>query len=290
MSVEQFIASQRNDHTKRAYRTDLAHWTKFVGSEDISLDTVTRFRDHIEQTYKSTTAVRIFNTVRTYHKWVGQHVDLFDKVKAPKRIANWVPVVPDEDEVNSMLGVVNNARDRAIISLLLNGLRAQEVCDLNVDDFYFDKGLNAHMLRVTGKGGKLRVIPASDECAIAVNNVMVRRGRLFRNLNPRKVHYIVEKYGKMVGADDIHPHALRHNYATRLVRNNVDVFSVQRLLGHSRAETTQVYVNLDLQDLVNAARKDPRNVQQANRPSGQRGEAPDASRGKPVRRLSAVAG
>ena len=58
----------------------------------------------------------------------------------------------------------------------------------------------------------------------------------------------------------IHPHSLRHGYATRLARAKVSVFSLQRLLGHERAETTGIYVNLDLSDLVAATTVDPRDV------------------------------
>jgi len=286
MSVEQFIASQRNFHTKRAYTTDLRHWETFANGEDISLDTLTRFRDHLEADFKATTAVRIYNTVRTYHKWAGIDSGLFDKVKAPKRIVNWVPVVPEEDDVNDLLGVVQKPKDRAIIALLLNGLRAQEVCDLKVEDFYFDKALDAHMLRITGKGGKLRVIPVTLETSNALLSILPRRGSIFRNLNPRKVYYLFEKYG--VASRGIHPHSLRHNYATRLVRADVDVFSVSRLLGHSRAETTQVYVNLDQRDLVRAARKDPRNVPQV--PQGRRGDDSDVLSVVPLRSVPAMAG
>jgi site-specific recombinase XerD len=289
VSVDEFIASQRNTHTKRAYSTDLRHWTTFTNGEDISLDILTRFRDHLESNFKSTTAVRIYNTVRTYHKWAGIDGGLFDKVKAPKRIADWVPVVPDEQDVNDLLGVVQNAKDRAIITLLLNGLRAQEVCDLKAEDFYYDKDLDAHMLRVTGKGGKLRVIPATVECANALRAVAPVRGKFFAKLNPRKVYYLFEKYG-VAGMGGIHPHSLRHNYATRLVRADVDVFSVSRLLGHSRAETTQVYVNLDQRDLVKASRKDPRNVGLQDSQSSGRDAVAVPEGLRPLRSVSKVAG
>ena len=82
-----------------------------------------------------------------------------------------------------------------------------------------------------------------------------RDGRMFPKLNIRAIYYLTKEKHARYG---INPHGLRHNYATRMVRRKVDIFSVQKLLGHSRADTTSVYVNLDLEDLIRVAQTDTR--------------------------------
>lgn len=257
-TFEQFVTMQNSPHTQRAYRLDLMKWEKFLAGREPSIQIVLEFREHLVESVASGSALRTFTTVRAYYHWLGGD-NPFDKVKAPKRTKNWVPVVPSDQVVDSLMEICTDSFTRGILACLANGLRAQEVCDLNVEDFYLDPDYDAWFLRVTGKGGKLRVIPVNNETAAAIQEVLPARGKVFRNMNPRKIHYLVrDKLGKRAGVDT-HPHALRHNYATRLIRAGVDVFSVQNLMGHARAETTGVYVNLDLNDLVSASRQDPRN-------------------------------
>jgi site-specific recombinase XerC len=74
----------------------------------------------------------------------------------------------------------------------------------------------------------------------------------------RQVEYVVEKWSEQAG-EVIRPHKLRHHYATRLIRSDAGVFAVQQLLGHASVATTQVYVSLNLGDVVRESMKDPRN-------------------------------
>ena len=256
-TTDQFIDMQNSEHTKRAYRLDLDKWFAFLGDREPSIQTALEFREFLIESVASGSALRTFTTVRSYYHWLGGD-NPFERVKAPKRLSGWVPVVPSDDSVNAVMDVCDSGMERAILACLANGLRAQEVCDLSVEDFYLDPDYDRWILRVTGKGQKLRLVPVNDETAEALIDVLPARGRVFRSLNPRKVHYIVEKLAKRAGVA-MHPHALRHNYATRLVRAGADVFSLQGLLGHARPETTGVYVNLNLSDLVNTSRLDPRN-------------------------------
>jgi integrase/recombinase XerD len=264
MMFDTFIASQRSEHTRRAYRNDLANWQAFLGERAPTEETVIEWRDEIEAKLKPSSALRMFTTVRSYYKWAETDPNPFKRVKAPRKVSDWTPVVPDEAKVDAILSVCTSERDRAIIALLNNGLRAQEVCDLRVDDFEYERQYATWVLRVTGKGSKMRLVPANQESIIALHNyAMPRNGRLFPKLNPRKVYYVFEKWGKAAGVEGIHPHALRHGYATRLTRAQVGVTTLQRLLGHSRADTTAVYTHLDLGDLVDATKRDPRNQPQA---------------------------
>lgn len=253
--IHAFVTSQRSAHTGRAYRQDIDAFLKWMGDDEITEQNVIQWRDYIENELSNASALRRFTTLRTFYKFMGGP-NPFERVKPPRRISSWTPVVPSEQDVDALFNVCRTPTDYVILSLLSNGLRAQEVCDLGPSDFYFEPAHNAHILRVLGKGMKQRLIPATDETVEALKYLSLP----IRGLNIRKVYHRIKVLSKLAGVNWIHPHALRHSYATRLIRNGVDVFSLQRLLGHSRAETTGVYVTLDLSDLVRASLADPRRM------------------------------
>jgi site-specific recombinase XerD len=250
-----FVDQQRSENTKKAYQQDMLRWEKFLGSSTPSETIILAYRDFLESTLSNNSAVRAFNTIRSYFKWQGVEPNPFDRVKGPRRTANWTPVSPPDATIDHLMEVCTNPKERAIIALLANGLRAQEVCDLRTEDMTYEPAYDMWVLKVTGKGNKIRFVPLNRESSAALEMYHGdSNGRMFPKLNIRKIYYLVkEKY-----ESGLNPHSLRHNYATRLIRSGVDVFSVQKLLGHERADTTGVYVNLDIGDLVRATQKDTR--------------------------------
>lgn len=148
-------------------------------------------------------------------------------------------------------------RDRAILETLYGcGLRASELCGLDLRSVVLDEAL----LRVHGKGGKERVVPVMGTAAAALSAYLeqgrgelvgrrptqavflnVRGGRLSR----QSVHAIVERYGRVAGIEGLHPHTLRHSYATHLLEGGADLRAVQELLGHANIATTQLYTHVD---------------------------------------------
>lgn len=148
-------------------------------------------------------------------------------------------------------------RDRAILETLYGcGLRASELCGLDLRSVVLDEAL----LRVRGKGGKERVVPVMGTAAAALSAYLeqgrgelvgsrstqavflnVRGGRLSR----QSVHAIVERYGRVAGIEGLHPHTLRHSYATHLLEGGADLRAVQELLGHANIATTQLYTHVD---------------------------------------------
>ena len=148
-------------------------------------------------------------------------------------------------------------RDRAILETLYGcGLRASELCGLDLCSVVLDEAL----LRVHGKGGKERVVPVMGTAAAALSAYLeqgrgelvgrrptqavflnVRGGRLSR----QSVHAIVERYGRVAGIEGLHPHTLRHSYATHLLEGGADLRAVQELLGHANIATTQLYTHVD---------------------------------------------
>jgi len=140
-------------------------------------------------------------------------------------------------------------RDRALLELLYGcGLRNAEACGLTDDDVRRDQGV----LVVRGKGGKTRIVPYAPETLEAVDQWLAARGEGARTLlttasgNPldtRDVRRLVAEAGARVGVA-VHPHALRHAFATHLMNNGADVRAIQELLGHASITTTMRYTHV----------------------------------------------
>ena len=148
-------------------------------------------------------------------------------------------------------------RDHAVLEVLYGcGLRASELTGLDERAVLLDEGL----LRVFGKGDKERVVPVLGAAAQALEAYLERgRGALagrrptqavFLNvrggrISRQSVHAIVEKYGRVAGIKGLHPHTLRHSFATHLLEGGADLRVVQELLGHANVATTQLYTHVD---------------------------------------------
>lgn len=258
MSTANFIAQQRSEHTRRAYAADLRRFDEYVCGRPVTEELVIAWRDSLTDELSNSTAVRVFTTVRAYYKWAEIEPNPFLRVKPPRKIENWTPKIPAEEDITSVISVCTSPTGRAILNLLNNGLRAQEVCNLYIDDIYFDDSENGYVLRVIGKGSKMRLVPATDETVLSLANLGLlnpsEHKRLFEGLNTRKIYYLVSRCARLAGVKGMHPHAFRHAYATRLSRAGVSTPALQRLLGHARADTTAGYVNLNLSDLFDATR------------------------------------
>ena len=277
--IDLFIEQQTSPNTRRAYRTDLTRWVAFLDGRHPTMDDVIQFKQGLEAALAPASARRVFAAVRSYYRWVGGE-NPFDRVKAPASVSNTTPKTPSNVAVDALLDAVdtsdlNGLRHKAILTLLANGLRAQEVADLGEDDLYYEHEYGAFILRVVGKGRKERLVPATPEAVAAVQAFRIadqqRPATLLFDydgspLTYEQVRFAVDHWAKAAGLVGMHPHALRHHYATRLVRAGVNILHVQKLLGHARADTTQQYVGLDLADLVDAAKRDPR-AQTEERPA-----------------------
>ena len=154
-------------------------------------------------------------------------------------------------------------RDLALLELLYAaGLRVGEACGLDLDDL----DLRTRTVRVLGKGRKERLVPIGVPCAEALSRYLeggrerfvtaeTPAGALFLNargkrLTSRDAHRIVQKLGTRAGTGlAVHPHQLRHTFATHLLEGDADLRSVQELLGHSDLRTTQVYTHVSAERL-----------------------------------------
>ena len=187
------------------------------------------------------------------------------EVRAPKR-ARSLPKTLDKDALNAALDQSTGqdwsaVRDSAIAELLYSsGLRLAELAALNLDHFTSDHS----EVRVLGKGGKERIVPVGskacaalqlwlgqrasvatmDEPAVFINR---RGGRLSR----RGIQAQLASWGRKSGAGvHVHPHRLRHSFATHLLEESGDLRAVQELLGHANLSTTQIYTHLDFSHLA----------------------------------------
>ncbi len=155
---------------------------------------------------------------------------------------------------------VLHLRDRAMLEVMYSsGLRASEVAGLAIGDFI----RNLAVVRVTGKGGKQRLVPVGQPARAAIDRylsgcrpvlarsaVMVAAGRLFlsrtgRVLERVAVWQIVKRAAACAGLSGVHPHVLRHTFATHLLAGGADLRVVQELLGHADIGTTQIYTHVD---------------------------------------------
>jgi integrase/recombinase XerC len=168
--------------------------------------------------------------------------------------------------VNRKPGVLLIERDRAILELLYaSGLRVSELTGLNLGDI--DR--KEQMLRVLGKGNKERIIPYGSKAGQALDRYWAIRERLLakgsrhedaqavflncegRRLTARSVGRLVKKYVRLVNVNwDLHPHSLRHAFATHLLADGADLRAIQELLGHSSLSTTQRYTHASIRQLM----------------------------------------
>jgi integrase/recombinase XerC len=181
------------------------------------------------------------------------------------------PAPPRQSGKNKSPNINPNAqlmprRDRAMIELLYAcGLRVSELVGLNLGSF--DKA--GQMLRVLGKGRKERVVPYGAKAQEALEAYWPVRDRILEQargtpnaeavfLNPwggrltdRAVRYILKKYCRLAGSNlDLHPHSLRHAFATHLLNDGADLRAIQELLGHASLSTTQRYTQTSIRQLM----------------------------------------
>ena len=156
------------------------------------------------------------------------------------------------EEVKAMFNVAENERDKLILKCLFYlGLRNSELINLKIEDIDL---INGNVKVVQGKGKKDRYVPIpnkefADELERYIGDR--REGKLFF-ITDRHVRRIVKYYARKAGIrkyEEVHPHTLRHSYATHLQNSGVPLNVIQQILGHERIETTTIYVHLGVQKI-----------------------------------------
>ena len=266
-------------HTLRNYRIDLREFLEYFsppGAQPPSpaMIGVLQLREWLGSLYDRGLSVisirRKLAAVRSLFKFMMRQgtvqtnaARIVRTPKAPKR----VPIVPTAEQTNTLVDGVaagrferpHPERDLVLFELLYGcGLRISELSGLNLEDFDFGE----RWIRVRGKGRKERQVPYGSKAAAALEKYLVKRAAgpkeraLLVNhrgarLSDRGARGIVSFYARMIsGNASLHPHSLRHAYATHLLSDGADLRAIQELLGHARLATTQKYTQVSLTDLM----------------------------------------
>jgi integrase/recombinase XerC len=285
-AIKDFLSdrARRNDskHTLRNYGADLDEFLGYFsppGSASPALDAIDllSLREWLAHLYdreqKPATIRRKLASLRSFFRFLSREHriarDPARMLRLPK-MPKTLPDVPNTEITNAMVDGVSRhlreglerpfpARDRLLLELLYGcGLRISEAVDLNLDDV--DR--SERWIRVRGKGRKERQVPYGSKSAAALDAYLgVREDALDPNvlflnhrgkrLTDRGARNIVKFYATyVVGDSSIHPHTLRHAFATDLLSNGADLRAIQELLGHARLSTTQKYTQVSLTDLM----------------------------------------
>jgi integrase/recombinase XerC len=269
------IEKRYSAHTVNAYRRDLERFASWCAQQQITdwnrvdSECIRNFSGRIHrQGLHGRSIARGLSALRMFFKFQLQEKQVtrnpVQDVPAPKS-AKKLPSVLDVDQITQLLAIKGNdplsLRDRAMLELVYSGgLRLSELTGLDLESVDWSEG----MVRVKGKGEKDRDAMIGGKALQALQEWMAARGQfckpaeqaLFVNnrgarLTERSVQLRFDRRAREQGLDrHVHPHMLRHSFATHMLEASGDLRAVQELLGHASMATTQVYTHLDFQHLA----------------------------------------
>lgn len=271
-----------------SYRSDLVIFGRFLEARKITSPAdVTReiIRDFLAEEGKrgmsERSRARELVSVKMFFRFLVLtqclEADVTEVMSAPKLTAK-IPECLSVEEVSRLLTAYDcppdeksgpkYLRNRAALALLYaSGIRVSELCDLKLAAIDFAEGV----MRVRGKGDKERLVPFDAQAARAMQDYL-EQGRAAldvtgrcpylmvsirgRQMNRRTLWGVVEEAGRLAEINKrIHPHLLRHSFATHLLANGADLRAIQELLGHASIDTTQVYLSTDTSKIADAFHK-----------------------------------
>ena len=270
------IEKRASIHTVKNYQRDIKQLSRYCTTQSkqhwVDL-TQTDIRAHIAARHRqgigSASLQRELSAIRSFYNFLlKKHLadsNPAQHVKAPKQ-ARKLPKTLDVDQVNGLLEAGANSaleiRDLAMFELFYSsGLRLSELAALDLNDVDLP---DSTLVVRSGKGGKARLLPIGSKAVTAINNWLQQRlkkvdsaeSALFistrgTRLGLRSIELRLVQWCKKKGIDEhIHPHMLRHSFASHLLESSQDLRAVQELLGHSNISTTQIYTHLDFQHLA----------------------------------------
>nr|WP_218626526.1 tyrosine recombinase XerC [Pseudomonas sp. dw_358] len=277
--MEAYCAYLRNErqvspHTLQAYRQDLGKVLAFCQKEQLArwsaLD-IQHLRRLIarlhQQGQSSSSLARLLSAVRGLYRYLNREGlcshDPANGLSPPKGERR-LPKTLDTDRALQLLeGAVEDeflaVRDQAILELFYSsGLRLSELTGLDLEQLDLSDGL----VQVHGKGSKTRVLPVGRKAREALNAWLPLRAlsnppddavfvsQQGRRLGPRAIQLRVKAAGARELGQNLHPHMLRHSFASHLLESSQDLRAVQEMLGHADIATTQIYTHLDFQHLA----------------------------------------
>jgi integrase/recombinase XerC len=259
-------------HTLEAYGRDarlLAELAQGRALESLQAADVRRFVAVLHgKGHSPRSLARTLSAWRGFYDWLGRARSVGANPCAgvkPPRAARRLPEALSPDEAVRLVSLEDDSdlgrRDRALFELAYScGLRVSELTGLDTGAIDAATG----EVRVTGKGAKTRIVPVGAPALAAVAAWLPVRARLARRgeaalfvgvhgrrLAPREVQRRIKRWAAAAGiAVDVHPHMLRHSFASHVLQSSGDLRAVQEMLGHASIASTQVYTHLDFQHLA----------------------------------------
>lgn len=273
----QYLKSERrlSPHTASGYRHDLDALLRFCAVQELNdwsalkVPHARAFATYLHrQDLAGRSIARALSAARSFYRYLLREGVVahnpFAGIAAPKS-GKRLPKALSVDQAAHLMQIEGDAplvrRDRALLELLYSsGLRLAEIIGIDVADLDLRDGA----VTVTGKGGKTRILPVGSQAraALAVwlkeratiagpGETAVFLGRNGKRLGARSVQLRLKQWARRQGLETpVHPHMLRHSFASHLLESSGDLRAVQELLGHADLSTTQVYTHLDFQHLA----------------------------------------
>ena len=270
-----FVSQVKNlsENTTKSYKRDLKKLYLFL--EKLNVTNYSDIKEEIcsawigdlySQNNKPKSIQRHLSSAKGFFRFLKKNNLIssspFELVTAPKS-SNTLPDVLSPEDVEQLLNFKPSntieIRDMAIVELMYSsGLRVSETVNINISDFEE----NMSFLRVLGKGSKTRLVPMGRFAINAINNWISEREKISNNtdalflnskgsrLSVRSIQLRLKKMAIKQGLPPVHPHMLRHSFATHMLESSGDLRTIQELLGHSSLSTTQIYTKLDYQHLA----------------------------------------
>ncbi len=270
-----FVSQVKNlsENTTKSYKRDLKKLYLFL--EKLNVTNYSDIKEEIcsawigdlySQNNKPKSIQRHLSSAKGFFRFLKKNNLIssspFELVTAPKS-SNTLPDVLSPEDVEQLLNFKPSntieIRDMAIVELMYSsGLRVSETVNINISDFEE----NMSFLRVLGKGSKTRLVPMGRFAINAINNWISEREKISNNtdalflnskgsrLSIRSIQLRLKKMAIKQGLPPVHPHMLRHSFATHMLESSGDLRTIQELLGHSSLSTTQIYTKLDYQHLA----------------------------------------
>ncbi|GIU31389.1 site-specific tyrosine recombinase XerD [Shewanella sp. MBTL60-007] len=260
-----------SDNTLSAYRTDLRHLDRYLQKQGDDLVTCSQFdirnylAERFDKGFAKTSSARMMSSLRRFYGYliVKKQIDTdpMALIESPK-LARKLPDSLSEEDIDRLLAEPEQddpieCRDKAMLELLYaTGLRVSELVGLTMEQLSLRQGL----VRITGKGGKERLVPLGELAVTEIESYLkfaraeLLKGKQSDVLFPSKraqqmtrqtFWHRIKLYALRAGiTTELSPHTLRHAFATHLLNHGADLRVVQLLLGHSDLSTTQIYTHV----------------------------------------------
>lgn len=272
-AINEFIVDQRVRGNSEATITHYAYmlgkfdgYSGFINVSDVTLQLCREYYLHLAERMDNSVSIQTYiRALRAFLRWCYDNdylaVNICDKFRLPKATRKVIDVLAD-DEVLRLLDTVAGdgwiqVRNRLIVSLMLDcGLRLHEVVTLTCDSIHL---ADRYLIVQQGKGDKQRVVPFGEATARTLSTYLVLTGHLKRRpllikcsqvkidyepVTDNTVKQLFKKLSRRCSIERLHPHLLRHTFATRYLENGGNIYSLQAILGHTSLEMVKRYLHL----------------------------------------------